>query len=85
MIIIVRNFHCADDVASFRYDIAEQYLRNAVIVVQRLYGEENNYYNIPDKWATLFNNLGHILRKQGKYEQALDCHNQVTNNWQLCY
>ena len=65
-----------------RYDDAERYLRSAVTVVQKLYGVDNDYYNIPDMWATLYNNLGHTLRKKGDYSNALDCHYKVRC---LCY
>jgi len=57
-----------------QYGEAEKYLRRAVDIVLRLYGSSGSYYNIPAKWATLYNNLGHTVRKQGRTEEALDCH-----------
>ncbi|XP_017783826.1 PREDICTED: cell division cycle protein 16 homolog [Nicrophorus vespilloides] len=32
---------------------------------------------IPERWAPLHNNLGHALRKQKKYDEALDHHHQA--------
>uniref|UniRef100_A0A2P2I516 Cell division cycle protein 16 homolog n=2 Tax=Hirondellea gigas TaxID=1518452 RepID=A0A2P2I516_9CRUS len=57
-----------------QYDAARKYLSRAVLVVQRLYGEGNNYYSIPSQWTPLLNNLGHTLRKMGQYKEALHYH-----------
>ncbi len=32
---------------------------------------------MPDKWEALLNNLGHTLRKLGKYERALSYHQRA--------
>ncbi|XP_037790277.1 cell division cycle protein 16 homolog [Penaeus monodon] len=54
------------------YISAELYLRRAVSLV-----EESGVVVVPEKWATLLNNLAHTCRKLHKYEEALHFHQQA--------
>ncbi|KAL7632928.1 UNVERIFIED_CONTAM: hypothetical protein RMT77_016755 [Armadillidium vulgare] len=54
------------------YKKAESYFRKAVKVV-----EQNEVSVIPEKWSTLLHNLGQTYCKLGKYEEALEFHQQA--------
>ncbi|XP_063589171.1 cell division cycle protein 16 homolog [Penaeus indicus] len=54
------------------YISADLYLRRAVALV-----EESGVVVVPEKWATLLNNLAHTCRKLHKYEEALHFHQQA--------
>ncbi|XP_042887701.1 cell division cycle protein 16 homolog [Penaeus japonicus] len=54
------------------YISAELYLRRAVALV-----EDSGVVVVPEKWATLLNNLAHTCRKLHKYEEALHFHQQA--------
>ncbi|XP_018025155.1 cell division cycle protein 16 homolog [Hyalella azteca] len=60
-----------------QYEAAEGYFMQAMDVIQNLYVEANDYYNIPAKWTALYNNLAHTLRKLGKIQLALQYHSQA--------
>ncbi|KAF2354115.1 Tetratricopeptide-like helical domain [Trinorchestia longiramus] len=62
---------------SQQYQQAEPYFLKAAQVVQSLYLESNDCYNIPAKWTILFNNLAHTLRKLNKLKMALHYHYQA--------
>ena len=53
------------------YSKAEKFFREALENVQQCSGV------ILDTWEPLVNNLGHAVRKQGRYEEALECHQQA--------
>nr|XP_022920577.1 cell division cycle protein 16 homolog [Onthophagus taurus] len=55
---------------SLKYDLAEQHFKEALNVVKC-----SGYQKVlPECWAPLLNNLGHALRKQKKYTEAVEYH-----------
>ena len=54
------------------YPKAERYFRQAVLQLQ---GMDPNM-TLP-AWGALYNNLGHVLRKQGKLDEALQAHHNA--------
>ncbi|GJQ84451.1 hypothetical protein Trydic_g15664 [Trypoxylus dichotomus] len=58
---------------SVNYPVAEKHFRDAIKIVK-----SNNYHTLlPERWAPLLNNIGHALRKQRKYEEALEYHEEA--------
>ncbi|KAI4459131.1 hypothetical protein MML48_6g00001688 [Holotrichia oblita] len=58
---------------STNYPLAEKHFREAVKIVKAY-----NYHSLlPERWAPLLNNLGHALRKQKKYQEALEYHEEA--------
>ena len=53
-------------------------LRRAVGLV-----EESGLVVVPEKWATLLNNLAHTCRKLLKYEDSIHFHQQVRNKYNI--
>ncbi len=58
------------------YDKAERYFKQALAQLAVV----DTHLTLP-AWEPVYTNLGHVLRKQGKYEEALSCH---FNSLQLC-
>lgn len=51
------------------YNKAEKYFRSAIVQLSAI-----DPHVTLQLWETVYNNLGHVLRKQGKYEEALEVH-----------
>lgn len=45
--------------------------------VRDLLSKKHLMAQFPDKWEPLLNNMGHVCRKLGKYDQAIVYHNQA--------
>ncbi|XP_066936343.1 LOW QUALITY PROTEIN: cell division cycle protein 16 homolog [Clytia hemisphaerica] len=56
------------------YQKAESLLLDCLKKVSHVENDPNTFVDI---WEPLFNNLGHVMRKLGKYEDALDYHKQA--------
>ena len=52
-----------------QYANAERYFKLATVQLQAM----DPHLTLP-AWEPLYNNLGHVLRKQGKFEEALEAH-----------
>nr|KAI8751246.1 putative cell division cycle protein 16 [Biomphalaria glabrata] len=57
---------------NLKYEEAEKYFLEALNRIRSVSGEM-----LPDRWEPLLNNLGHVSRKLGKYEEALCYHSQA--------
>jgi tetratricopeptide (TPR) repeat protein len=55
------------------YDGAEKHFKDALNIIK--YKKEMTH--LPEKWEPLLNNMGHVLRKLKKYEEALEFHKQA--------
>ena len=51
------------------YPKAERYFKQALVQLKVV----DAHLTLP-AWEPVYNNLGHVLRKQGKHEEALGCH-----------
>ena len=51
------------------YVKAERYFKQALAQLKMV----DAHLTLP-AWEPVYNNLGHVLRKQGKYDEALSCH-----------
>ncbi|XP_054162340.1 cell division cycle protein 16 homolog [Oppia nitens] len=58
---------------SSNYIIAEKYFREALNIIKN----RKEITVLPDKWEPLLNNMGHVLRKLKRYEEAIDFHKQA--------
>lgn len=64
-----------------RHQKAEQFFVEALDKIKRVARGP-----IPSRWATLWNNLGHARRKLKKFDEALECHNEVSfSTFLLCF
>ncbi len=63
-------------ISSGNYEKAEKYFRCTVTLLSNI----DPHITLP-VWEPVYNNLGHVLRKQGKYQEAIDYH---TKALQLC-
>jgi len=55
---------------------AEKYFSDALLRVQAI-GKKNMSSGLSDKWESLLNNLGHTMRKLGRFSEALAFHQQA--------
>ena len=58
------------------YDKAEKYFRYAITILSKI----DPHLTLP-LWEPVYNNLGHVLRKQHKYQEAINAHMKAL---QLC-
>ena len=63
-------------VSNGNYEKAEKYFRCTVTLLSNI----DPHTTLP-VWEPVYNNLGHVLRKQGKHQDAIDCHMKAL---QLC-
>ena len=54
-----------------KFSLAEAYFKNAIVNLQ---ATDNGSSPM---WQTIYNNLGHVYRKQGKYKMALEMHKKA--------
>lgn len=54
-----------------KFQLAEAYFKNAIVNLQTI---DTNSSPI---WQTVYNNLGHVYRKQGKYKMTLEMHKKA--------
>lgn len=54
-----------------KFPLAEAYFKNAIINLQATDNSSS------PMWQTIYNNLGHVYRKQGKYKMALEMHKKA--------
>ncbi|XP_023346984.1 cell division cycle protein 16 homolog isoform X1 [Eurytemora carolleeae] len=59
------------------YDTAEKYFTTALLKIKQVKDQNGVSTGLADKWESLLNNLGHTLRKQGRYEESLSYHQQA--------
>ncbi|CAG2163999.1 unnamed protein product, partial [Oppiella nova] len=58
---------------SSNFTSAEKHFRDALNIIKN----RKEITVLPDKWEPLLNNMGHVLRKLKKYEEAIDFHKQA--------
>lgn len=54
-----------------KYPLAEAYFKNAIINLQATDSSSSQM------WEAVYNNLGHVYRKQGKYKMAMEMHKKA--------
>ncbi|KAI1280486.1 Cell division cycle protein 16 -like protein [Halotydeus destructor] len=55
------------------YDTAEVHLLHALEIIKY----KKDLKHLPEKWEPLLNNIGHVMRKLKKYEQAIEFHKEA--------
>ena len=74
--LFVVNKLCVTAFSSGHYERAEKYLSDALLRVESV-SRSGLSSSLSDKWESLLNNLGHTLRKLGRYQESISFHQQA--------